>query len=180
MYRLGTRYPAAPGDPIPAGMDIWRDGDPSNAIANEPVDSPGDVRIGSGDVARYNSDAILNAQAVVGLMKGAPNVSSMIAQLPTSQLIEKVPTGAKLAHDANNVATPPVVLDAWGNPIIFVPSGGLGGVTMANQPGTYIVTSGGMIRVGDPLRPAVRPFFASAGPDGDFSKGDDNLYSFQD
>ena len=27
--------------------------------------------------------------------------------------------------------------------------------------------------------PDNRPFFASAGPDGDFSKGDDNLYSFE-
>jgi hypothetical protein len=24
-----------------------------------------------------------------------------------------------------------------------------------------------------------RPFFASAGPDGDFAKGDDNIYSFE-
>jgi hypothetical protein len=26
---------------------------------------------------------------------------------------------------------------------------------------------------------AGQPFFASAGPDGDFSRGDDNIYSFK-
>jgi len=186
MYSNGARIPASAGGPIPPGMDIWRDGDPTDGVASaanpegDPENSPGDVQKGSGDAGRYNSDAILNTQAVIGLMKGAPAVATTLNQLPTSQLMEKVPTGTttNLTRDANNVAVPPVVLDGWGNPIIFVPSGGLGNVTMKDQ-GTFIVTSGGMLRVGDALKPALRPFFASAGADGDFSKGDDNMYSFE-
>jgi prepilin-type N-terminal cleavage/methylation domain-containing protein len=189
MYHGGTRYPAS-GMPTPAGMDIWRDGDPSDGAASptnpegDPLQSPGDVKLGSGETNRYNSDAVLNTQAVMGLMKSAPNVAKTLGQLPPSQLMEKIPTGmtSNLTLDptGSRSAVPPVPLDAWGNPIIFVPSGGLGGVTMRNEAGTFIVTSGGMMRPGDPLKPAIRPFFASAGPDGDFTTGDDNEYSFQD
>jgi prepilin-type N-terminal cleavage/methylation domain-containing protein len=72
----------------------------------------------------------------------------------------------------------PVVLDGWGNPIIFVPAGGLSNVyvncntsnptllTIPNVPGVSIQS------------PDHRPFWASAGPDGDFVRGDDNIYSF--
>jgi hypothetical protein len=43
-----------------------------------------------------------------------------------------------------------------------------------------VVTSGGVINPGDALPAGATGFFASAGPDGDFSKADDNLYSFGD
>jgi hypothetical protein len=42
--------------------------------------------------------------------------------------------------------------------------------------------TGNMVVSGNPIQihsPDGRPFFASAGPDGDFSNGDDNLYSFE-
>jgi prepilin-type N-terminal cleavage/methylation domain-containing protein len=98
-----------------------------------------------------------------------------------------------------NAGTPPVplLLDAWDNPIIFVPATGLrvrllNGQSTLNQneasdnfQQTFIVISPEGKVGTDPAtkEPIViqpgRPFFASAGPDGDFSKGDDNIYSFQ-
>ena len=61
-------------------------------------------------------------------------------------------------------------LDAWGNPMIFVPAGGLAGVQLSSDsPGTYRTI----------VSPDGQPFWASAGPDGNFSTGDDNVYSFQ-
>lgn len=113
---------------------------------------------------------------------------------------------------------PPLLLDAWGNPIIFVPatglinvrgnlSGGAGSPTTvtaifknqppggtqnafpsvalpnvttlvpilspegANGPNYNSVATGGRVD--------GRPFFASGGPDGNLSTGDDNLYSFE-
>ncbi|MGH7213995.1 MAG: hypothetical protein ACREIT_04460, partial [Tepidisphaeraceae bacterium] len=114
------------------------------------------------------------------------------------------------------VATTPVILDAWSNPILFVPGGGLADVLTteapAYDPGTPYAksqvvrhtpsapagakeqsfralrsTTGdepGVAGSEDDWAPAARspdkrPFFASAGEDGDFSKGDDNLYSFE-
>lgn len=83
----------------------------------------------------------------------------------------------------------PVLLDGWGNPIIFVPGGTLGlpkGGNSLNADGTMPVGKGGMASgtgMGalwtQASSPNGRPFFASAGPDGDFSKADDNLYSYE-
>ena len=89
----------------------------------------------------------------------------------------------------------PLLLDGWGNPIIFVPATGLR-VRLLNGKSDYdpadpaqnfiIISPEGRVQTysaaltGSPfvLSPG-KPFFASAGPDGDFSKGDDNVYSFE-
>jgi hypothetical protein len=63
--------------------------------------------------------------------------------------------------------------DGWGNPIIFVPAsiGLAGSSTQGVKLGTstYVAITS----------PDGRPFWASAGPDGDFATGDDNVYSFE-
>jgi hypothetical protein len=64
------------------------------------------------------------------------------------------------------VRAAPILLDAWDNPIIFVPAGGLA----LRQGGQNLVIKS----------PDNRPFWASAGPDGDFQNGDDNVYSFEE
>ncbi len=85
----------------------------------------------------------------------------------------------------------PILLDGWGNPIICVFGGILGsGATydptlpLASQPG--ILLAGGrsfhIISPGSEITTTTnvaKPFFASAGPDGNFAQGDDNLYSFE-
>jgi prepilin-type N-terminal cleavage/methylation domain-containing protein len=75
----------------------------------------------------------------------------------------------------------PLLADAWGNPIIYVPYR-LGTGNALNADGT-IPAAQGILKVGGitftQQSPDGRPFFASAGPDGDFSKGDDNIYSFE-
>lgn len=87
----------------------------------------------------------------------------------------------------------PLIKDAWGNPIIFVPGSGLR-VRLLNGEKQYsdpkvitaiVVSPEGRVFI-DPngikapytVTPG-RPFFASAGPDGNFSFGDDNIYSFE-
>ena len=70
----------------------------------------------------------------------------------------------------------PLLLDGWGNPMIFVPASGLR-VRLPNNKKDYDVTDATQNFV--VTSPDNRPFFASAGPDGDFSRGDDNLYSFE-
>jgi hypothetical protein len=85
----------------------------------------------------------------------------------------------------------PVIADAFGNPIVFVPPWGLGtsakGINLvATGSGSYQKTNQTIVPPGTKLNPSPppvllaggRPFFASAGEDGDFSKGDDNQYSF--
>jgi prepilin-type N-terminal cleavage/methylation domain-containing protein len=70
-------------------------------------------------------------------------------------------------------------IDAWGNPIIFVTRTGLGtgAALVGGEPPPGAVSLGGQsvtITNSD-----GRFFWASAGPDGDFSTGDDNVYSFE-
>ena len=86
----------------------------------------------------------------------------------------------------------PVILDGWGNPIIFVPASGLH-IRVLNGKSTYnptdvtqnyiMISPEGTVTNQYTAAPAVtkvgRPFFASAGPDGDFTRGDDNIYSFE-
>jgi prepilin-type N-terminal cleavage/methylation domain-containing protein len=105
-----------------------------------------------------------------------PNNAKAMAGLPSGAVATLAPGAIAGYPPAGSPPAQPVVLDGWGNPILFCPSGGLGSVCL-NVKVTPSLTS--------PQPPAVvtspdgRPFWASAGPDGDFVKGDDNIYSFQ-
>ena len=102
----------------------------------------------------------------------------MLAQITAEALLKT--SGGTTFTDSSGNATP-VLLDGWGNPIIYVPSGGMTGVWMGGpkpEPGSggisYLSTDAVVKKV---MSVDGRPFWASAGPDGDFSQGDDNLYS---
>lgn len=109
--------------------------------------------------------------------------ASAVAPAPTP--------GGNWARDTSPIA--PIFKDAWGNPIIFVPGSGLR-VRLLNGQKDYsdpkVITAIAISPEGRVKTDATglaapytvtpgRPFFASAGPDGDFSKGDDNIYSFE-
>ena len=197
---------------------IWQDADPSDtnsAPEPDPAQAPRDVTqaAGTGPSGRYTADQIGNTQQVLMLMLQAPSVRTMMSQLPAQQMMEQIPAGlaappagVKLwVQRPNNTVgpyqavaarpSPPLVLDAWGNPIIFVPGGGLAGGSGADA--MYVGGKAGdtnAVQVMNNLDPATtppanqrhpirspdnRPFWASAGPDGNFLTGDDNLYSFE-
>jgi prepilin-type N-terminal cleavage/methylation domain-containing protein len=117
----------------------------------------------------------------------------------STTLGNSVPPAASWVDDVTPQV--PVLLDAWDNPIIFVPGTGLR-VRMLNGESKYgdrqssgawnniptnvktfiAISPGGAVDYSGAV-PVVtkpgRPFFVSAGPDGDFAKGDDNIYSFE-
>jgi hypothetical protein len=103
--------------------------------------------------------------------------------------------------DVDNTPHTAVLLDGWGNPIIYVPGPaevaadaaasaiqdayGLQGVSLeALRGGLTRVVNPRSIPWGNNARAnyqnlkAYQPFWVSAGPDGSFVKGDDNVYSF--
>jgi Tfp pilus assembly protein PilE len=88
-----------------------------------------------------------------------PRNKQALSGLPQKSLLDAPPTAASRT---------PGFADGWRNPIIFCPSGGIK-VTLDPDGAKrdVLITS-----------PDHRPFWASAGPDGDFSRGDDNEYSF--
>jgi hypothetical protein len=128
--------------------------------------SPGDVSASGAGRGTANS----NCATVLSYLVLVPANQQAIAQLPVKSL---VPNSARTINSIQISA----VADGWGNPIIFVPPSGLVGVSIgasANSSGTISNTNSVTI-----TSPDHRWFWASAGPDGNFSNGDDNIYSFE-
>jgi prepilin-type N-terminal cleavage/methylation domain-containing protein len=106
------------------------------------------------------------ALAVASLLRVANNQKAF-SQLPSSKV---------MTFSNGTVTSGSVLLDGWDNPIIYVPSGGIwvDVTTGGSSPTLVLITSRDK-----------RPFFASAGPDGDFgavsatspTAGDDDVYS---
>ena len=159
-YELNTRFaqPASWPSALPVGYggDFWK-----TLVTPTPLPPLGNVRSDmrsawTNTLWTTNPRLIDATVFAIGEMKKMPSNAAAISKLPASEFI----------------AGTPLMADGWGNPIIFVP-GTYGLLIDANgngtaDPGEVIITA-----------PNNRPFFASAGPDGDFSKADDNLYSFE-
>jgi len=144
---------------------------------------------------------------IMRLFAAIPSTNKGLQSLPTSALAPFIATPAPVPTPTSpnagppwgpipmvpqppqppaTVTYPPVVLDGWGNPIIFVPASGLydiyTGLVYVNVTivGTnHISFTGSLVSVNKPVTaPDGRPFWVSAGPDGNFVLGDDNIYSF--
>jgi prepilin-type N-terminal cleavage/methylation domain-containing protein len=88
------------------------------------------------------------------------------------------PTAANWRDESTAPQQAPLVLDAWHNPIIYVPGSGMT-VMLLNGGTSYDIAANPNLKFLTIKAPDNRPFWASAGPDGDFSRGDDNVYSFE-
>lgn len=135
---------------------------------------------------RYTSIAILRTQQVMGTLLGSPNNRTILAQLPSERLLKwqggsATPPSGGITFDANTKQpNPSMLVDAWGNPLIFVPPSGLGPITVGGNANQIQTSVGVQAAAGyTTFAPGASWFWASAGPDGDFSTGDDNVYSFE-
>ena len=137
--------------------------------------------------ARYQCYAVLQTYDVMYLLMHIPANQTTVQSIQSKRILEPTP-------NASGPTTPyPIshgvlLLDGWGNPIIFVPRGGIhvfiknqttgsNDIWLVRSTGTTLVPSGGN---DPPMTGNERPFWASAGQDGDFTLGEDNVYSFQD
>jgi prepilin-type N-terminal cleavage/methylation domain-containing protein len=121
---------------------------------------------------------------VMYMLRAVPMNAKMMAQLPADSFLRPAPSNAAPFDQA------PVPVDGWGNPMIFVPGGGLNGITV-----TGAADSSGKVQTAfhaTIVSPDGKGFWASAGPDGVFTDndnatpvanrkpyGDDNIYSFE-
>lgn len=170
-------------------IDLWK--------SEVPLDGTGSsYSVTSGSAKRYDWGPVGNTQIVLRYLNRLPENKQTMTKLPSKQIhgiADAADKGPKLlgppGGDPRSI-DPPLVLDAWGNPILFVGSDGLAEVTFDSQKASATapapprrVTSTGVVTlptVTDANRSkSWRPFFASAGPDGDFKTGDDNVYSFE-
>lgn len=172
--------------PTSPALDAWK----------TKVKSP--LGVGSGQPDRITSDAARNTGIMFQLITTAPLARDSATRLPPERVHLALsgfvggtanPNTRVWAKSAGPMqfyetpvatTTPPPsapwtetfssLTDGWGNPIIFVPAGGIYDVLVAGQNRD----------INNPVKsPDGRPFFASAGPDGDFHTGDDNVYSFE-
>jgi prepilin-type N-terminal cleavage/methylation domain-containing protein len=186
----------------------------ANQMKNLPV---GEVLAPQGDmgadVASPSHDirfsAMRDTQEVMRRMLSVPANKSLLAKLPSDNLLTEKPSGINVSYldqKKTGKIDPPLPLDGWGNPILYVggpdssigsgaPSWedryGLQDVRLKQYEGTPLYAKPPPIT--NPAQPYLqqnapnaieilrtfRPFWASAGADGDFSKGDDNVYSFE-
>jgi len=106
------------------------------------------------------ANAITQNGAVVFRLSRLPKNKSSLSALPQKSLLDQ---------PAGSTAGAPAFADGWRNPILFCPAGGIQVYLRFGEPSQTktVITA-----------PDHRPFWVSAGPDADFSKGDDNVYSF--
>lgn len=137
---------------------------PKVGTINTAAVAPGGVAEGQSarDPSTNPNGAVAATQAILAALLTNPKNKEMFDGLPKQRKLYLPVAGNPTQTQA------PLLVDGYGNPIIFVPSGGLKGVGVAGQP-----ASSAALQSTPP-----RSFWASAGEDGDFTKGDDNIYSF--
>ena len=115
----------------------------------------------------------------MGLLLQAPNNKKMLAL--QSQLMEAHQLALRKAflHCFNSILQlwPCSTFGprAWGNPIMFVPGGGLSGVWLGYRSGDVTSPANYDNANATVASPDKRSFWVSAGPDGNFRTGDDNV-----
>lgn len=174
--RLGVAPPGwwksdAPNVWAPPGCDFWHNVSPN---ANQPTAAP--LLVTNGEPDRTMSLPVQNTVMAMRAIATIPANRAAIGKLPPNRLLSINFTGGD-----GNPYTAQLLLDDWGNPIVFVPASGLGRTIAMGLPFSPVYV-GGNATTGTPntiQAPSNRPFFASAGPDGNFATGDDNIYSFE-
>jgi prepilin-type N-terminal cleavage/methylation domain-containing protein len=135
--------------------------------------------------------AASRTQGVLRRLLTVPVNQDVFDELPTDALTNALAivsnNGLSYASATSpSVLSTPLMLDAWGQVLLYVPPAGIKGTTEADQG-----TVGGVwfsnfpafdnsYTAGEELRLVAvdgKAFFMSAGPDGNYRTGDDNLYS---
>jgi type II secretory pathway pseudopilin PulG len=111
---------------------------------------------------------------VLAVLLRVPSNKAILDKLPPEQITKVVsPSTNQLVYE---------ILDGYGRPIRFIPSGGLLNVTTTSRTsGTFLLQSDGVLHDPTPgskdRAPAPKYFWISAGADGDYLAADDNRYS---
>jgi hypothetical protein len=83
-----------------------------------------DPRVGANVDPRRNGQAVLNTAIVIREFSRVPGVKKILSQLPADSMMNVYEDAAR------KILIGAVLLDAWRNPIIFVPTAGFQGVCL--------------------------------------------------
>ena len=145
----------------------------------------GDLTTDGGTTGRYGT-AVKATSVAMGRLMSLPNVKAAIEKLPDDRFLKAADGAIYHAPADSNWKTPiggPVLVDAYGNPIIFVPPSGIKNVDRSGVSGATLDIAkdpAANLNYRGPIRGRDdKPFWASAGADGKINVGDDNVYSFE-
>jgi prepilin-type N-terminal cleavage/methylation domain-containing protein len=145
----------------------------------------GDTGQGLADAGDNN--LVERTMIAMQLFMSIPDNVTLLNSLPQGKKVMVTFNSSSLVTPTTSV-TVPILLDGWGNPIYFVPGGGISNVvfksdpppvTTGGPPTWHVVSSSGAHASPYTQNASDRPFFMSGGPDDDVSRGDDNIYSFE-
>jgi prepilin-type N-terminal cleavage/methylation domain-containing protein len=159
-------------DAVTENLNFWstqkRTGDLPTGAA-EPMPAPANV---ASELAEGKLDAwqLRNTQQAMNLIKRVPTAAKIIGSLPkeSAHVFDFAPTALTPPVPDSTVTPAPLLVDAWSNPLLLVHGAGLTGLT-----------AGGVSVPNTRYSPDRKPFWVSAGADGNFVTDDDNLYSFE-
>lgn len=127
------------------------------------IDATEDASARAGKVTGVVERELVVMQALTRI----PDNKKTLQQLPSQFVKTPGGLGADPPKLIQAVREQISAVDAWGRFLIFAPAEGVTELTVAK------------VKLDVFKAPDGRPFIISAGPDGDFRTGDDNIYSFQ-
>jgi type II secretory pathway pseudopilin PulG len=149
------------------------------ALFGDPTNGVGPLIEGRPE--RFTSDAIANTQQVMGIIQSIPANQTILSNLPADSFMEATPAGNAKLTPGGAKPNPPILVDGWKNPILFVPAAGIW-VTVTDPANPQKVVAK-LVKSSD-----SRPFWVSGGQDGFITDpvnpptkayGEDNHYSFE-
>jgi prepilin-type N-terminal cleavage/methylation domain-containing protein len=141
-----------------APMRYETDGSPGITASDTPSPMP------APDSTDTGSWQMTLTRQVLAQMRRLPACAKLMSSL-SKEALESGTTGT----------TVPLLMDGYGNPILYCP------FALGRLPSDATTTDRVSVGGVDTLvkSPDGKPFWVSAGPDGDFGNGDDNVYSFE-
>ncbi len=184
LYNFNKNTNFANGQPLPTpAPDATPIGVPDDVKPEGSSRLPA-IQAGAGNNPAQPRNEVGRTRMVMYMLRAVPMNAKMMAQLPADSFLRPAPPNAPPFDQA------PIPVDGWGNPMIFVPGGGLNGITV-----TGAADASGKVQTAfhaTIVSPDGKGFWASAGPDGVFTDndnatpvanrkpyGDDNIYSFE-
>jgi len=170
---------------------------PQPSLAGTVIPTPVNMAPGGADrTPSYKTPSAVDYQnelgrtlIVLSLLRSVPANAKMLAQLPADAFIAPPPPAPPAPQPPPVPPNLPAIpVDGWGNPMIYVPPAGIGGIYITGSDGLAVPTT---ITSKD-----HKGFWVSGGPDGfiggfndangngtveagEIPYGDDNIYSFE-
>ena len=189
-YRQATHLSRTPAIPVSRAGVVWCNLSGPGSIPQQfwtlcQIDAPDANHIPNASLGSHTYNlpnpttmdpALLDTICVMYTLESIPENKTIINNLPATEVLNVFFTST-MAPTANQQMSVALLLDAWGNPILFVPGGGFGYHAPNNNSGSFpysvpgvvyldgvnygVVTSSGVVSTTTPLVNSNPPVYVS-------------------